>query len=131
MSTSRETTAPSRILVVDDDPTNVFVLRRLLRHCGLECEVAANGAEAIEKAVATRCDVILMDISMPVMDGISAAREIAQRLGSEGPAVIAVTANATSKQRHSCDEAGFVDFIAKPVKMGLLQTALRRIGVVA
>ena len=125
---SAEGEARARVLVVDDEPVNVFVLRRLLRHCGLECEVASNGAEAVERATATRCDVILMDISMPVMDGVSAAREIARRLGPNGPAVVAVTANATSEQRRRCDEAGFAGFIPKPVQMGALQAALQRLG---
>ena len=125
---SAERAAPARVLVVDDEPTNVFVLRRLLRHCGLDCEVATNGAEAVDYATATRCDVILMDISMPVMDGVSAAREIARRLGPGGPIVIAVTANATSEQRRRCDEAGFAGFIAKPVQLGALQVALQGLG---
>ena len=118
----------ARVLVVDDEPLNVFVLRRLLRHCGLGCEVAGNGAEAVEMAVATRCDVILMDISMPVMDGVSAAREIAARLGPDGPCVIAVTANATAEQRRLCDEAGFAGFIPKPVRLEALQAALEGIA---
>lgn len=114
----------ARVLVVDDEPVNVFVLQRLLRHCGVECEVARDGAEAVEKAVASRCDVILMDISMPVMDGMTAAREIAARLDPDGPAVIAVTANATAEQRRLCAEAGFAGFIAKPVQLAALKVAL-------
>ena len=118
----------ARVLVVDDEPVNVFVLQRLLRHCGLECEVARDGAEAVEKAVASRCDVILMDISMPVMNGLSAAREIAARLDPNGPAVIAVTANATAEQRRRCAEAGFAGFIPKPVKLDALRAALRGVA---
>ena len=114
----------ARVLVVDDEPVNVFVLSRLLRHCGLECAVARDGAQAVELAVAGPCDVILMDISMPVMDGIQAAREIARRLGREGPAVVAVTANATAEQRRRCEEAGFVGFIPKPVKLAELRAVL-------
>ena len=117
-----------RVLVVDDEPVNVFVLQRLLRHCGLECAVARNGAEAVEQATGAPCDVILMDISMPVMDGLTAAREIAARLGPNGPAIIAVTANATVEQRRRCEEAGFAGFIAKPVQLAALKAALRGVA---
>ena len=114
----------ARVLVVDDEPVNVFVLQRLLRHCGLECAVARDGAQAVEAAGHAPCDVILMDISMPVMDGLTAAREIAGRLGPGGPAIIAVTANATAEQRRRCEEAGFAGFIAKPVQMDELRAVL-------
>lgn len=118
-----------KFMVVDDHPTNVFILKRLLKHCGVECEVATNGAEAVEKAMFAPCDVILMDISMPIMDGITAAREIAKRLGDEGPAIIAVTANASADQRQKCAEAGFVGFIPKPVNMDQLHSTLAEIGI--
>ena len=114
----------ARVLVVDDEPVNVFVLQRLLRHCELECAVARDGAQAVEAASHAPCDVILMDISMPVMDGLTAAREIAGRLGPGGPAIIAVTANATAEQRRQCEEAGFAGFIAKPVQMDELRAVL-------
>ena len=115
----------AQVLVVDDEPVNVFILQRLLRHCGLECAVARNGAVAVEKATGAPCDVILMDISMPVMNGLSAAREIAARLGPNGPAVIAVTATATAEQRQRCEEAGFAGFIAK---LAELRAALQSIA---
>lgn len=118
----------ARVLVVDDEAVNVFVLRRLLRHCGLECEVARDGAEAVEMATVAPCDVILMDLGMPVMDGITAAREIAGRLGPAAPAVSAVTANADAEHRRRCDEAGFAGFIPKPVRLDALRDALENIA---
>ena len=112
------------MLGVDDEPVNGFVL---LRPCGVEREVARDGAEAVEKAVASRCDVIPMDISMPVMDGVTAAREIAGRPGPGGPAAIAGTAAAAAEQRRRCDHAGFAGSIAKPVQLAALRAALQGI----
>lgn len=116
--------ATARVLVVDDEPINVFVLQRLLLRCGLDCVVARDGAQAVEAATAAPCDLVLMDISMPVMDGLTAAREIAGRLGPDAPAIVAVTGNATAEQRRQCREAGFSGFIAKPVRLAELRSAL-------
>lgn len=116
--------AELRILVADDEPMNVMILSKLLKHCGLRCEIARDGVECVEKANLGGFDVILMDINMPKMDGVEATREIARRLAPKGPRVIAVTANATSQQRHECDEAGFAGFISKPVRLDALRAAL-------
>lgn len=113
-----------RILVVDDEPINVVVLQRLLRHCGLTCEIARDGLECVAKAEGGHYDVVLIDIQMPGMDGVEATREIARRLAPNGPRVIAVTANASNAQRQACDEAGFAGFIPKPVRLEDLRSML-------
>jgi CheY-like chemotaxis protein len=113
-----------RVLAVDDEPMNVKVLQKMLRHCGLTCDIARDGVEAVAMAQDGRFDVILMDINMPRMDGITAARQISDLLDPNGPRVIAVTANATDNQERECAEAGFVGFIPKPVRLDQLRAAL-------
>ena len=113
-----------RVLVADDEPINVKVLQRLLRLCGLSCEIARDGQECVEKAEAGCYDVVLMDINMPRMDGVAATREIARRLAPTGPKIIAVTANASSAQRQECDAAGFSGFVPKPVRLDELRAVL-------
>lgn len=113
-----------RILIADDEPMNVKVLQRLLKHCGLSCEVAHDGVECVEKAETGNYDVILMDINMPNMDGVAATREISRLLAPEGPKVIAVTASVSNAQRRVCDEAGFSGFIPKPVRLNTLKEVL-------
>lgn len=132
-SAAHESAAPEAprallILVVDDEPINIMILRRMLERCGHGCATARSGAEAIEQAQAAPCDLVLMDISMPGMDGITAAGEIGRRLGAARPAVIAVTANVTAEQRRACDEAGFVGFVPKPVNLDVLRAALDRVA---
>lgn len=113
-----------RVLTVDDEPMNIKVLQKMLRHCGLSCEIARDGMEAVEMAGDGSYDIILMDINMPRMDGVEAAREIAKRLDPNGPKVIAVTANVTSTMKQECVDAGFVGFIPKPVRLDQLRAAL-------
>ncbi|MBO9472191.1 response regulator [Shimia sp. R10_1] len=113
-----------RILVADDEPTNLKIMQRMLKHCGLQCEVAHDGAESIEKAKTGVFDLILMDINMPEIDGIEATQEIMKLLGSDAPKVIAVTASVSNTQKKLCEDAGIVGFVAKPVKLDTLVDAM-------
>ncbi|GAA6179123.1 MULTISPECIES: response regulator [unclassified Shimia] len=113
-----------KVLAVDDEPMNVKILQKMLRHCGLDCEIARDGVEAVEMALNHDYDVILMDINMPRMDGVAAAQEIAKHLNPAGPQVIAVTANATSEMEQECAQAGFSGFIPKPVRLDQLRAVL-------
>lgn len=124
MTQLKDINVPPRILVADDEPINIKVLQKLLKHCGLSCEVAHDGFECIAKAETGHYDVILMDINMPKMDGVTATREIARMLAPEGPKVIAVTANVSNAQRQECDIAGFSGFIPKPVRLDTLKEVL-------
>ncbi len=124
MSDMAERSANLKVLAVDDEPMNIKILQKMLRHCGLECEIARDGVEAVEMALNNDFDVILMDINMPRMDGLAAAQEIAKHLDPAGPQVIAVTANATGTLKQECQNAGFAGFIPKPVRLEELRAVL-------
>jgi signal transduction histidine kinase/CheY-like chemotaxis protein/HPt (histidine-containing phosphotransfer) domain-containing protein len=107
---------PMRILVAEDNPVNQQVIKLLLDRLGYRIDVVANGVEAIEAVRARPYDLVLMDMAMPEMDGVEAARAIRQSIPEERqPRIIALTANATREDRERCEEAGMNDFLSKPV----------------
>jgi len=116
------------ILVVDDDPTNRLVLTRMLQTRGHRVAEVDNGADAIAVTETLSPELVLMDINMPGMTGIEAARRIIDRLGPVTPPLVAVTADTSSAQRAACEAAGFVAFIDKPVTMRALFSALAAAG---
>lgn len=123
-----ETAAQSaaRILVADDSPTNVFVLTAMLRSLGLPTISAADGAEAVEMAVARRPALIFMDVQMPRMDGIDAARRIREALPGHRFAIVAVTAHPEVRHQPGFKAARFDDFMVKPVDLALIRQAIDR-----
>ena len=106
--------ANCRVLVVEDEPINREIVSELIREAGLLVEIAENGQEALEKTAAGRFDLILMDMQMPVLDGIGAARRL-RASGFRAP-ILALTASAFSEDRNRCLEAGMNDFIVKPIQ---------------
>ena len=116
-----------RILLVEDDPVNQEVARELLRDSlGLVVDVASDGAEALEKAGSTSYDLILMDIQMPVMDGLTATQAIRQLPAYATTPILAMTANAFVEDQRRCLAAGMDDFIAKPVDPNTLFLVMMR-----
>ncbi|MBL8302011.1 MAG: response regulator, partial [Ideonella sp.] len=97
--------AGQRILLVEDNPINQEVADELLRTVGLVVETADDGARAVEVAAIRDYDLVLMDVQMPVLDGLSATREIRRRFGGRLP-IIAMTANAFAEDRAACLDAG-------------------------
>ncbi len=108
---------PLRILVADDIPTNREMMRRLLQHLGYAAHLVVNGAEAVEAQKLQFFDLILLDVEMPVMNGLAAAREIVRQQpdAARRPKLVALTANAQSGDRERCLASGMDDYLSKPV----------------
>ena len=113
------------VLLAEDNIINRLIARELLSNAGLVVEQAENGAVALELAATRQWDLILMDMQMPVMDGLAAARAIRER-GDTAVPIVAMTANAFVEDRAACLEAGMNDHIAKPVNPAALYAILMR-----
>lgn len=125
--TGRFAASKARILLAEDNITNQQVALGILKKLGLRADAVANGAEAVKAFEALPYDVVLMDVQMPVMDGLEAARLIRSRQDTDcRPAVpiIAMTAHAMQGDREKCLAAGMSDYIVKPVMPRALAEAL-------
>ena len=103
-----------RILVVDDQEDNVFILEQLLQRNGYQVAVARDGVEALEKAAEQRPDVVLLDINMPRMDGLEVCRRLKSDESMAGAAIILISARTEKGQRVEGLDAGADDYISKP-----------------
>lgn len=120
--------APLRILLAEDNLVNQQLIVRMVRKIGHSVDTVGNGAEALESLQHTRYDVVLMDVQMPVLDGLDASRRIHQSLSAaERPYIIALTANAMSEDRDACLAAGMDDYLRKPLRGVDLAEALDRV----
>ncbi len=113
------------ILVADDSRVNQRVLQLMLSRLNLEAEVVGDGEEAIARIEAGGIDLVLMDVEMPVLDGITATRRL-RASGFAGLYVIALTAHTLVNQRRQCQSAGMNDFLTKPLRPDDLRAALGR-----
>ncbi len=114
-----------RVLLVEDNATNQLVMRTILQRSGWHVDVAGDGAEAVQAAKQFRYDAILMDLQMPVMDGLEATRQIRRAPGpNRRGRIIGLTAAVGPQFEAQCRAAGMNDYLAKPVQRSALLAAL-------
>lgn len=114
----------TRILVVEDEPINQLVAEEILNEAGLTVDFGSNGKEALKKLAVQHYDLVLMDMQMPVLDGLQATRHIRGNPLFENLPIIAMTANAFLEDMDQCYRAGMDDFLGKPVVPNVLYDKL-------
>jgi len=116
----------ARLLLVEDNELNQQVASELLEDAGFAVDIASDGREALDRLNTNSYDLVLMDMQMPVMDGVSATREIRRRGLHPQLPILAMTANAMQIDRERCLDAGMNDFLSKPIEPNELWSALAR-----
>ena len=116
---------PLRILMVEDNPVNSRVALLLLKRLGYEADCVIDGQLALDRLQTQSYDLVFMDLQMPVMDGLTATRQLRARIPvAQPPYVCALTANALKEDRDACFEAGMHQFLAKPVQLEKLASVI-------
>ena len=120
---------PLTILAADDVQTNRQVLGMILRHLGYDFKLVENGAEVLLALRSQRYDLVLLDVQMPVMDGLTAAKEICRLYpnASFRPKIVALTANALQGDREACLAAGMDDYLTKPLIPPTLTACIQKL----
>jgi signal transduction histidine kinase len=126
MEDAMATIVGARILLAEDNELNQQVASELLSDAGLLVDIADNGQIAVARVQTADYDLVLMDMQMPVLDGVSAARAIRALPGKGNLPIVAMTANAMQVDRERCLNAGMVDFVAKPIDPHVLFRTLLR-----
>jgi PAS domain S-box-containing protein len=116
---------PLKILLAEDNIVNQKIATRFLNRLGYRVDVVANGTEVLASIYRQNYDVILMDVYMPEMDGLTATRRIVAEF-TQKPWIIALTANAMQGDREMCLEAGMQDYVSKPIQIKELTQALEK-----
>ncbi len=116
----------AHILLVEDNEVNQTVARAILEEFGIQVEVASNGAQAVQVILETHFDAVLMDIQMPVLDGLEATRRIRSDSRFAELPIIAMTAHAMKEDKDECLQAGMNDYVKKPIDQRVLYEKLRK-----
>jgi CheY-like chemotaxis protein len=119
--------AAPTVLVVEDFEDNRFMMRRLLEMSGYRVVEAVNGEQAVETAVSQRPDLILMDLSLPKLDGLAATRRIRQHDELARTPIIAVSAHDTTDFHADALAAGCNEYVTKPIDFDQLESLLKRL----
>jgi signal transduction histidine kinase/ligand-binding sensor domain-containing protein/DNA-binding response OmpR family regulator len=128
LSTSFAEQYPMRLLIAEDNLINQKLIIYILQKLGFEPEIVNNGQEVINLLARQDFDVVLMDVQMPVMDGLEATRQI-RTVSKDRPVIIAMTADAQEEDRQQCLAAGMDDYISKPLELDLLIELLKKWAV--
>lgn len=118
--------AEDLILIIEDNQTNVLILRAMLRRHGYETCVAADGIEGVQMVRHLRPRLVLMDLHMPRLDGFAATAQIRRLGGGQDMSIVAVTANASPEVHAACLASGFDAVLSKPVLLDALIAMVRR-----
>jgi two-component system, cell cycle response regulator DivK len=117
----------NKVLLVDDDESNRDMLSRRLEHRGYQVVTAVDGRDALERAGAESPCLILMDVTLPVLDGLAATRELKSRADLRGIPVIALTAHAGPEDRDRARAAGCDDYDTKPIEFTRLERKMQNL----
>lgn len=117
---------PARVLMAEDNLINQKLASLLFKKFGVPLKIVSNGAEAVQEALQHAYDLILMDVQMPVLDGVEAAGRIRSELGTEAPAIVALTANSLPGDEERFLSAGMDMYMAKPIDFEKLREVLGR-----
>jgi PAS domain S-box-containing protein len=123
----RASCAGARLLLAEDNEINQLVAVELLHSVGLVVDVEADGQAALNRARNRHYDLILLDMQMPVMDGIQAARALRQLPGHRHTPIVALTASSLAEDRRACFDAGMNEVLVKPINPPVLFAALHRL----
>ena len=121
-----------RVLLVEDNPVNQLYCQALLEQMGHQVELANDGLEAVELALAARHDIILMDCHLPALDGFEATRQIRhaeRRSGERRRTIVALTASAMAEDHARCIDAGMDEMLSKPFTRVEMKALLQRLSV--
>lgn len=114
-----------RILVAEDHLLNQMLMKQLFLKMKVPFDLVSNGREAVEACINGDYDIILMDITMPLLDGYEATAMIRKMLRVRQPYIVALTANATQEEKRKCLEAGMDEFMPKPICFERLQMIVK------
>ncbi len=115
-----------RVLIVEDEVVSQHVLEQMLRRHGLECVVVGDGRRALDRVLSESWDAVLMDVTIPELNGLETTKEIRRLRPQPALPIIAVTASARAQDRQACLEAGMDDFLTKPILQPELLSCLSR-----